>query len=369
MSPKEKDAIARILSALSSRDSMADAIVDVLEGLRLIADADIATLIDHKQIFQDKKFSEVAIGDQSQIAVLKRFHPQYHHVNPMNAFVVEWMKKDLATLRKLHVLDMPGFIGRAKWFASPFYRDCMRHCGMNEMLGLCLEDPNGLPRRGVSLSRECASQGKQSWRKRLPQIQWLLPYITRGLINLELWASEKQTWELLAADNPVPVLLALKSSIGQTCRLVHLNKAAESVLGVHKQPLAANLHLQELLRLCAGVNTAWPSAGLPWQASDGGCYRVVLRQADNNSEGLVIKLIKAASQAGASPGEAWRLLNAREQRIFVLLEQGLSNKEIAHALHRSVDTIHSHVLKLYRKLGVHGRVEAIWRVRQDNPQP
>ncbi|GHO56392.1 LuxR C-terminal-related transcriptional regulator [Ktedonobacter robiniae] len=51
-------------------------------------------------------------------------------------------------------------------------------------------------------------------------------------------------------------------------------------------------------------------------------------------------------------------LSEQEQRVLRLLVAGRSNPEIANALVISLNTVKTHVQSLYRKLGVHNRVEA-----------
>ncbi|GHO98245.1 LuxR family transcriptional regulator [Reticulibacter mediterranei] len=51
-------------------------------------------------------------------------------------------------------------------------------------------------------------------------------------------------------------------------------------------------------------------------------------------------------------------LSEQEQRVLRLLVAGRSNPEIANALVISLNTVKTHVQNLYRKLGVHNRVEA-----------
>lgn len=50
-------------------------------------------------------------------------------------------------------------------------------------------------------------------------------------------------------------------------------------------------------------------------------------------------------------------LTTREQEILALIGQGLSSKEIAGRLHRSIKTVHTHRLSLGRKLGASNRVQ------------
>lgn len=54
-------------------------------------------------------------------------------------------------------------------------------------------------------------------------------------------------------------------------------------------------------------------------------------------------------------------LSAREEEILVLLSKGYSNKMIAEQLKLSVETIYSYLKKVYEKLHVHSRTEAVIR--------
>lgn len=56
-----------------------------------------------------------------------------------------------------------------------------------------------------------------------------------------------------------------------------------------------------------------------------------------------------------------KLLSPAEQRVFRLIMEGMSNSEIAKALHRSVRTIEDHRAHIMRKLGVKNIVELIKR--------
>ncbi|HEX7652738.1 MAG TPA: response regulator transcription factor [Verrucomicrobiae bacterium] len=52
-------------------------------------------------------------------------------------------------------------------------------------------------------------------------------------------------------------------------------------------------------------------------------------------------------------------LSLREEEVLMLLCQGLVNKQIADQLHIAKDTVRAHLRKIYEKLHVHCRVEAI----------
>lgn len=61
----------------------------------------------------------------------------------------------------------------------------------------------------------------------------------------------------------------------------------------------------------------------------------------------------------ALPGTLLEPLNDREQQILKLMAGGLSNREIAAELYLSVNTIKVYTSRIYGKLGVNGRAEAI----------
>ena len=61
-------------------------------------------------------------------------------------------------------------------------------------------------------------------------------------------------------------------------------------------------------------------------------------------------------------------LSAREEEILVLLSKGHSNKMIAEQLGLSVETIYSHLKRVYEKMHVHSRTEAVIRYLAANPR-
>lgn len=58
----------------------------------------------------------------------------------------------------------------------------------------------------------------------------------------------------------------------------------------------------------------------------------------------------------ANSGE---LLSQAEHNVLACITQGQTNKEIARTLNISASTVNNHLTSLYRKLGVHNRVQAI----------
>ena len=57
-------------------------------------------------------------------------------------------------------------------------------------------------------------------------------------------------------------------------------------------------------------------------------------------------------------------LTPREKEILDHLSKGYLDKEIAHALGISVWTVHGHLKKIFEKLQVHSRTEAVVKYLQ-----
>jgi DNA-binding CsgD family transcriptional regulator len=61
------------------------------------------------------------------------------------------------------------------------------------------------------------------------------------------------------------------------------------------------------------------------------------------------------------PSSRGHRLSAREREVLAMIGQGCSNKRIARALHISPETVKSHVKRIFLKLAVSTRTEAVFR--------
>lgn len=57
-------------------------------------------------------------------------------------------------------------------------------------------------------------------------------------------------------------------------------------------------------------------------------------------------------------------LTEQETKVLRLIGDGLSNKEIAHRLYVTGETVKFHIKNVYRKLGVNNRVQALQRAKE-----
>ena len=71
------------------------------------------------------------------------------------------------------------------------------------------------------------------------------------------------------------------------------------------------------------------------------------------------KVVQSFQKAPAAPVAATENLSEREQQVLDLLSHGLMYKEIAEKLSLSYETVHTYIRRIYEKLQVRTRTEAV----------
>jgi DNA-binding NarL/FixJ family response regulator len=74
----------------------------------------------------------------------------------------------------------------------------------------------------------------------------------------------------------------------------------------------------------------------------------------------------ATSDAASDSAEAKDTLTSRETEILRMIARGFSYAETAELLGISVQTVHTHLKRIYRKLAVHSKTEAVFEADQRN---
>jgi DNA-binding NarL/FixJ family response regulator len=77
---------------------------------------------------------------------------------------------------------------------------------------------------------------------------------------------------------------------------------------------------------------------------------------DPTSENIVVGM--PPSMLEGVEGEADGVLSVRELEVLLLSARGLSNQQIASALHLAIGTVKRHMANVYKKMGVQSRGEA-----------
>ena len=79
---------------------------------------------------------------------------------------------------------------------------------------------------------------------------------------------------------------------------------------------------------------------------------------------LVVQSFQKAAPAAPQPGGDLSELSEREQQVLDLLAQGLIYKEIADKLGIGYETVHTYIRRIYEKLQVRTRTEAVAKFLQ-----
>jgi len=72
------------------------------------------------------------------------------------------------------------------------------------------------------------------------------------------------------------------------------------------------------------------------------------------------KVVQSFSQAAPAAPEAAQL-GAREQQVLQLMARGYVSKEIGETLNIALPTVNSHIRRIYEKLQVHSRTQAVMK--------
>lgn len=125
------------------------------------------------------------------------------------------------------------------------------------------------------------------------------------------------------------------------------------------------------------MNTVFDDDDRIFKAIEAGATGYLLK---NNSLGALLSCIRDVKSGGApmSPSIARRVLTSslvhkndntakqmlsdRELSVLHLLSKGLSYKMVSEELYLSIDTVRSHIKRIYEKLHVHSVTEAVHRV-------
>jgi two-component system response regulator NreC len=99
----------------------------------------------------------------------------------------------------------------------------------------------------------------------------------------------------------------------------------------------------------------------------GAAVRVVAdggRSVEPDFEQAAVMALGTFAQQAREGSEVQATLTPREHEILLMVSQGLTMQQAAHRLGISPRTVETHVAKLYRKLGVRTRVQAVARAAQ-----
>lgn len=92
--------------------------------------------------------------------------------------------------------------------------------------------------------------------------------------------------------------------------------------------------------------------------------RKVLRGERALDQSLIVRALDRAVERQTGMRQAAEVLSRREAEIVKMVAAGMRNKEIANKLFIGEGTVKTHLHAIYKKLGVHGRVELTLYARE-----
>jgi len=167
----------------------------------------------------------------------------------------------------------------------------------------------------------------------------------------------------LRRGEPAGLMVFLAESIGRAERDGRLRSRLELEL-LAALVRRAEGHLdQALIVFLRVLSGAAPERYVRLFVDEGVEVEDLVRRARARGEELpacdrILEAFERARAEGTGPALA-EPLSAREREVLIGIETGLSNREISRSLHVSEATVKTHVNRLYRKLGVRSRTQAI----------
>ena len=157
-------------------------------------------------------------------------------------------------------------------------------------------------------------------------------------------------------------LVPLKSTQFSRRKIQLLTHLAAAHIALDQESIALDLLRQALLLAQpGGIVRGFADAGPSLLPS------LYLCQREGIAADFLPQILSAFSESSPQPTiSAATLLTQREMEILQLMQDGLTNKEIALSLVISVNTVKRHASNIYEKLKVNSRQEAIFRARELN---
>jgi DNA-binding NarL/FixJ family response regulator len=188
---------------------------------------------------------------------------------------------------------------------------------------------------------------------------WLVKLLncSTGFGPIETYPNIKRAAKIIASDPPGLILIDIRL-VQKTKmeRLRRLKTASPRTLLVMMAPAEDESLVQALVFGASGY-VLWSEA--PWILS-----RVLasICQGESPLSGRFARKLLERMQAMQPETIPFDSLSARERQILNCLARGLQYKTVAEALQISLDTVRTHVRRLYVKLGVNNRAAAVLKM-------
>lgn len=262
-------------------------------------------------------------------------------------------------------IKISDFLSPAQYHATPVYQRVHRSFGVEDQLGIALTPPAG-ETRAVAIGRD-----RRSFTQRdRALLDYLRPHLARSHENLRILGRARRAAsqrDALIAELGLSLITldadgrALDCPPKAVCWL-------KDYFTDSKRECNGGLPtmLRRWLRTAAASLKAGTPEGPPTLTKRRG-GRCLTARLVRERHGFLIVLEERTTR-----DHAMRLavggLGRRELEVLLELEKGKTNVEIAATLYVSPRTVGKHLERIYRKLGVTNRTEAVVRLRGDEPR-
>ncbi len=173
------------------------------------------------------------------------------------------------------------------------------------------------------------------------------------------WNAWAYAWMLALAGLGIGVILANRA--GHWPHAVNLLAAALIIGGVTLAVLFGAIAGGRFIQVMAPILLVLGGVSLRWLHLERRLPQRLLRRLQ-----LADPLLAAGELSAPDQSRLVEPLSARELEVLKLIEQGLSNQEIAAQLTLAPSTVKTHINNIYGKLGVQTRIQAIKQAQAFN---
>src|SRR5579872_3193649 len=177
-----------------------------------------------------------------------------------------------------------------------------------------------------------------------------------GFRCLSQYANAEAALEALPNDHPDVVLMDinLPGMNGVEC----VRKLKQSAPDIQVVMLTAYEDTENIFNALAAGSAGYLLKRTP-RAELLAAIQEVHRGGSPMTTHIARKVVQSFQKAGAAPPPAESNLSTREQEVLDCLSQGFLYKEIAEKLGISYETVHTYIRRIYEKLQVRTRTEAV----------
>ena len=119
--------------------------------------------------------------------------------------------------------------------------------------------------------------------------------------------------------------------------------------------------------------SAYPDAASVWASIDAGALGYVLKSVAEADLIMAIRRVLRGEQVllGVDGGrkEGRAVVSPQELTVLGYVARGMTSKEIVQEINSSVRTVETYLSRIYQKLGVHNRTEAVMLAQRENLLP